>query len=120
MDTTAPLETDDEDIRWKQCRSNFEKAFGHLKGIVEATRNKELGGIEKLALIKAFELTFELAWNVMKDYLQSAGVAGIIGSKGAIRQAFSDGLIANGQIWMEMAAERNEADHAYDQYKATA
>jgi hypothetical protein len=29
MDTVAPLETDDEDIRWKQRLSNFEKAFGH-------------------------------------------------------------------------------------------
>jgi nucleotidyltransferase substrate binding protein (TIGR01987 family) len=115
MEPTASLKTGDEDIRWKQRFSNYEKALGHLNNIVEHTRGKDLEDMEKLALIKAFELTFELAWNVMKDYLQNMGVTGIIGSKGAIRQAFSDGLISNGQLWMEMVAERNETAHAYDQ-----
>jgi nucleotidyltransferase substrate binding protein (TIGR01987 family) len=54
----------------------------------------------------------------MKDYLQNMGVTDIIGSKGAIRQAFSAGLIVNGQLWMEMVTERNEATHAYDQVVA--
>jgi nucleotidyltransferase substrate binding protein (TIGR01987 family) len=91
-----------------------------LKNIVDVTRDKELGDMEKLALIKAFELTFELAWNVMKDYLQNMGVSGIVGSKGAIRQAFTDELVVNGQLWMEMVTERNEATHAYDQVVADA
>jgi nucleotidyltransferase substrate binding protein (TIGR01987 family) len=115
MESIAPADTGGEDIRLKQRFANYEKALGHLKDIVEQTRNKNLGDMEKLAFIKAFELTFELAWNVMKDYLQNMGVTGIIGSKGAIRQAFSDGLIADGQLWMEMVTERNEATHAYDQ-----
>jgi nucleotidyltransferase substrate binding protein (TIGR01987 family) len=67
-----------------------------------------------LSIIKAFELSFELSWNVMKDYLTNMGINGIIGSKGAIRHAFQNGLIDNGQTWLEMIDDRNEVTHTYD------
>jgi len=33
----------------------------------------------------------------MKDYLEDQGISGIIGSKGAVRYAFDNGLIEDGQ-----------------------
>ena len=39
----------------------------------------------------------------------------IIGSKDAIRNAYSVGLIKNGDIWMDMIASRNLSSHAYDE-----
>jgi nucleotidyltransferase substrate binding protein (TIGR01987 family) len=69
-------------------------------------------------MIQGFEFTFEMAWNVMKDYLQEQGITGIVGSKGAIRQAFNAGLIADGQVWMDMVKDRNLAYHSYDEETA--
>ena len=106
------------DIRWKQRFQNYKKALVTLKNAVELAKARELTDLEKQGMIQGFEFTFELAWNVMKDYLEGQGVAGIIGSKGAIRQAFNNGLIEDGQVWMDMIKDRNLASHSYDEETA--
>ena len=37
-------------------------------------------------LIKAFEYTFELAWNTLRDLLRSQGAASLLGSREALLQ----------------------------------
>ena len=44
-----------------------------------------------------FEFSHELAWNLLKDYLQHQGIAGIIGSRDATRLAFQNDLISDGE-----------------------
>jgi nucleotidyltransferase substrate binding protein (TIGR01987 family) len=105
----------DEDIRWKQRFSNYKKALLRLAPIVECAKTRKLNSIELLGIIKAFELCFELAWNVMKDYLLMKGIMNIIGSKDSIRNAFQNGLITDGQIWMSMIDDRNQATHTYQE-----
>jgi len=107
-----------EDIRWKQRLKNYRKALVTLKGAVELAESRELTDLEKQGMIQGFEFTFELAWNLMKDYLEDQGISGIIGSKGAVRQAFSNGLIQDGQVWLNMIADRNLASHSYDEKTA--
>jgi nucleotidyltransferase substrate binding protein (TIGR01987 family) len=80
--------------------------------------NRSLNEAERQGLIKAFEFTFELAWNVMKDYLEYMGIVGIVGSKGAVRQAFQNDLIADGQIWIDMIGDRNLSARSYDEATA--
>ena len=108
----------DKDIRWKQRFQNYKKALATLKSAVELAASRELSDLEKQGMIQGFEFTFELAWNVMKDYLEEEGITGIIGSKGAIRHAFNRGLIEDGQIWMDMLDDRNLAAHLYDKETA--
>ena len=108
----------DEDIRWKQRFQNYQKALATLKNAVELAASRELSDLEKQGVIQGFEFTFELAWNVMKDYLEKEGITGIIGSKGAVRHAFNKGLIEDGQIWMDMIKDRNLAAHSYDEETA--
>ena len=55
-----------------------------------------------------------LAWKVLKDFLEYQGVSGIIGSRDATREAFQQGLIRKGDVWMEMISSRNESSHTYD------
>jgi len=107
-----------EDIRWKQRFQNYKKALATVKNAVDLAASRELSLLEKQGLIKGFEFTFELAWNVMKDFLEEEGINGIIGSKGAIRDAFNKGLIEDGQIWMDMIKDRNLAAHSYDEETA--
>ena len=108
----------DEDIRWKQRFQNYEKAFLILKNAVALSRTRPLTDLEKQGTIQGFEFTFELAWNVMKDYLEEQGITGIIGSKGAVRHAFNKGLIDEGQVWMDMIRDRNVSSHSYDEKTA--
>jgi len=105
----------DEDVRWKQRLQNYKKALVTIKNAVELAASRELSDLEKQGLVKGFEFTFDLAWNVMKDYLEEQGITGIIGSKNAIRHAFNKGLIEDGQVWMDMLKDRNLASHAYDE-----
>ncbi len=64
--------------------------------------------------MQGFEFTHELAWKVLKDYMEEQGVAGIIGSKNATREAFINGLIDDGEAWMEMIKARNLSKHTYN------
>lgn len=104
---------DDLDIRWKQRFQNFEKAFIHLQEAVEI--QKEPSDLEKEGTIQRFEFTHELAWKVMKDFLNAQGIQQIIGSKDACRYAFQNELIDDGTIWMEMIKSRNETVHTYNE-----
>ena len=108
----------DEDIRWKQRFQNYKKALVTVTKAVELAASRNLSDLEKQGVIQGFEFTFELAWNVMKDYLEEQGIIGIIGSKNAVREAFNKGLIEDGQVWMDMIKDRNSASHTYDEETA--
>ena len=102
------------DIRWKQRFNNYIKAFQTLVAAVELARTRELSELEQQGLIQSFEFTHELAWNVLKDYLEEKGIMGLIGSKDATRAAFKAGLIEQGEDWMKMIEDRNRTSHTYD------
>ena len=103
-----------EDIRWKQRFDNYLRAFETLRRGVDLARQRDLSELEQQGLIQGFEFTHELAWNVLKDYLEETGISGIIGSKGATREAFKNGLIVDGESWMEMIKARNLSSHTYN------
>lgn len=103
------------DTRWKQRFENYLRAFETLRRAVELARQRDLSELEQQGLIQGFEFTHELAWNVLKDYLEENGVSGIIGSKGTTREAFKNGLIHDGESWMEMIKSRNLSSHTYNQ-----
>ena len=105
----------DKDIRWKQRFQNYKKALKTIKKAIELSNERELSDLEKQGVVQGFEFTFELAWNVMKDYLEEQGIVKIIGSKNAIRHAFNKGLIDDGETWMDMINDRNLASHTYDE-----
>lgn len=101
------------DIRWIQRFQNYRQALSRLTEAVKLSRERPLSELEQQGLIQGFEYTHELAWNVLKDYLEAQGFVGIIGSKGATREAFKNGLIADGEAWMDMIKARNLTSHTY-------
>lgn len=103
-----------EDIRWKQRLSNYTKALQTLTEAVELGQQRPLSKLEKQGLIQGFEFTHELGWNVLKDYLESKGYTGLIGSRDASRMAFKNALIADGDAWMDMIKDRNQTSHTYN------
>lgn len=105
----------DQDIRWLQRLSNYQRALGQLTRAVELAQSRPLSELERLGLIQAFEFVFELAWNLMKDYFVYQGNPAITGSRDAIRTAFKQGLVVDGEGWMEMIKSRNQTAHAYNE-----
>lgn len=125
--------TDNKDIRWEQRFVNFRKALKKLSEAIEYIKKdldkKELDiehedtedvleGIIKDGLIQRFEYTYEMAWNVMKDYALYQGNIEIGGSRDAIRYAFSSNLISNGEMWMDMIKSRIKTSHTYNEETA--
>lgn len=110
----------DPDVRWRQRFDNFQRALQVLQRGVELARQRPLSELEQQGLIQGFEFTHELAWNLLKDYLQHQGVAGIIGSRDATRLAFQNGLILEGEAWMAMIKARNQSSHTYNLEQAQA
>lgn len=101
------------DIRWKQRFSNYQKALGQLEKFIE---KGDLNPLEEQGLVQAFEYTYELAWNVMKDYFTYAQAEeNITGSRDAIRLAFKRGLIVDGENWMDMIVSRVKSSHTYNE-----
>ncbi len=94
------------DIRWEQRFSYYKKALAKLSIAVEKI-NKDfiadedgnindddfLDDIIKEVVIQRFEYTHELAWKVMKDFLEHQGGVKVFGSKDSTREAFSAELI---------------------------
>lgn len=106
------------DTRYLQRLQNYHKAITVLREGVDLYHSRPLSTIEKQGLIKSFEFTYELAWNLMRDYSLYQGYQDIRGSRDAIRQALSMDLIADGEIWMEMLESRNVTSHMYDEKTA--
>lgn len=103
------------DIRWQQRFNHCQQALRQLERSVELSSQRSLSELEKLGLIKVFEFTFELAWNVMKDYFEYQGTTSIMGARDAIREAYQRELVADGEGWMEMIQSRNQTSHTYNQ-----
>jgi nucleotidyltransferase substrate binding protein (TIGR01987 family) len=102
-----------QDTRWLQRFSNYQKALLTLSEAADLASTRALSNLEQQGLIQGFEFTHELAWNVLKDYLEEQGFVGIIGSKNATREAFKNALITDGDVWMDMIKARNMTSHTY-------
>jgi nucleotidyltransferase substrate binding protein (TIGR01987 family) len=83
----------------------LEQAVEDYDGTAEA--------IVKEGIIQRFESTHELAWKVMKDFLEYEGHQNITGSRSATRVAFNIDLVKEGQVWMDMIDSRNKTVHTY-------
>jgi nucleotidyltransferase substrate binding protein (TIGR01987 family) len=106
-----------QDIRWKQRLANYTKALAQLNKFID---KGELNELEEQGIIQAFEYTYELAWNVIRDYLRVQGNQNIHGSRDAIREAFNLELIGDGEGWMDMLKDRNLTSHTYNEETAQA
>lgn len=102
------------DIRWQQRFSNYGKAMQSLGEAVDLAAQRPLSHLEQQGLIQAFEFTHELAWNVLKDFLEFKGITGLIGSRDASRSAFKNALVSDGEAWMDMIKARNQTSHTYN------
>ncbi|MBU4327357.1 MAG: nucleotidyltransferase substrate binding protein [Proteobacteria bacterium] len=107
---------DSQDIRWKQRFVHFRKAFLLLEQTMKIEHPSDA---ERAGLIQFFEMSFELAWKVLKDYLEEEGFT-VASPRDTIKQAFQAGLLENGHVWIEALKDRNLTVHTYEEKIALA
>ena len=104
-----------KDVRWKQRFDNYQKALKLLEeGVTLKKRNK----IQKAGVVQFFEMTFELAWKMLKDFLEEEGYKEIKAPRPIIKKAFEIGLIEKGHDWLQLLYDRNLTAHTYDEETA--
>jgi nucleotidyltransferase substrate binding protein (TIGR01987 family) len=109
-----------KDIRWKQRFEHFSNAFKQLLNAKAIQQERGFTELELQGVIQAFEVTQELSWKVLKDFLEEQGKTEIYGSKSAVREAFNVGLIHHGDVWLDMIKSRNKSSHIYDEQEIKA
>ena len=102
------------DVRWRQRFQHFERAYADLQEALELAATRPLSKLEKQGVIQGFEVTHELAWKLLKDYLNYQGEPDITGSRDSVRAAFKYELVSDGETWLAMIAARNLTSHAYN------
>lgn len=97
-----------QDIRWKQRLQNYNKAMQHLEN---ALRIEQPDLVQKAGIVQFFEMCFELAWNLLKDFLEDQGFQDVETPRTSIKKAFEIGLIENGHDWMDLLIDCNLTVH---------
>jgi nucleotidyltransferase substrate binding protein (TIGR01987 family) len=105
------------DIRWKQRFENLQSAYQLLLDAISVIQQAADNKLIRAALIKAFEMTFELSWKTLKDYLNYNGID-VKFPRDIIKQAFANEIIMDGQLWIDMLEDRNLMSHTYDEARA--
>jgi len=102
------------DPRWVQRFQNFDDAFQTFDRVFARYCATPKDEVIQIALIQAFEFTFEIAWKTMKDFLEYESYSGVDNSKQTVRVAFQAGLISHGEGWMATIARCNMTSHVYN------
>lgn len=67
------------------------------------------------AAIQRFEFTFELFWKALKKVLFYDYGIDLQSPKTVLQGAYSNKLIVNERVWLEMLNDRNLTSHTYNQ-----
>lgn len=95
--------------KFDALKNQFQAALERLEEILAEKKS----AIVRDAALKRFEFTFDLAWKVMRAYLQEAKGVDCSSPKDCIRAAYRQGLIEYDELWIKMTDWRNEIVHTY-------
>ena len=101
--------------RWRYRFDSYSRALELLREGAAQAETAGLSELEKEGLVQRFEYTWELAWKLLKDYLEAEGVVlETVTPRATVRAAFSAQLITDGDAWMRALDARNAMSHTYD------
>lgn len=110
------MDDNSQDIRWQQRFQNYQQALSLLGSALDTKSLSDYSQLEKEGLFQRFAFTFELAWKVLKDYLEAEGLRPEVATpREVIKTAFAADIIADGQVWIDMMLHRNILAHTYDE-----
>lgn len=102
--------------RWLLRFESYKKALALLRNACEITAGNPTD-LERDGIIQRFEFTFELAWKVLKDFLEFNGIRNLRSPADVRQTAFKYEYISDGVGWYDMQEGRNTSSHEYDEAK---
>lgn len=113
----SDLPQDGVELRWRQRLESLQRALIQLQAALAAHQAAPGDEVIGMAVIKAYEFSFELGWKTLKDLLAYEGIDAPL-PRQVIREAFAANLVRDGQIWIDMLEQRNLMAHTYDTERA--
>ena len=98
--------------RFRQRFENFQRAYMSFERIAKE-HLKAKTEMSEMALIQAFEFTFEVSWKMLKSYLEFEAILAK-SPRETIKHAFQQELIEEGEVWLKAIEIRNETVHTYE------
>ncbi len=92
----------------------YESALARFREVLLLPKNEVI----RDSSIKRFEIVFELAWKVLKLFLEIQEGILVATPKSTFREATVAGILDPDNTWMRMVDTRNDLVHAYDQVYA--
>ena len=98
----------------------MKKAGDALARLHEVAIRDELSDLERDGFIQRFEFCFEILWKCAKDYLRDVEALDAASPKTVIRMSREVGLLTEEETEqaLEMANDRNQTSHMYDEQMA--
>ena len=96
---------------------NLTKAIARLEYAVEVYQQDRSNQLIEAGLIQNFEFCTELAWKTLKVFLEEKNFV-VKSPRDAFKIAFQNGIIKNGEIWLQALDDRNLLSHVYDETQA--
>ncbi|MDR1485319.1 MAG: nucleotidyltransferase substrate binding protein [Planctomycetaceae bacterium] len=107
--------TEQPESRWRLRFNNFELAYFTFCRLMKRYETNSDDEVVLIAIVQAFEFTYEIAWILMRDYLKEEGFGETNGSKQTLRVAWQAGLIKDIDKWMDAVKNRNLTSHTYSE-----
>ena len=98
---------------------NYKKALARLHESIADSKRFANNLTFRDGVIQRFELTSELAWKTIREYLLSEKVADINSPKSVMREAYHMNVITDEDGWIQILDDRNVTSHIYDEQEAT-
>ncbi|HLT08486.1 MAG TPA: HI0074 family nucleotidyltransferase substrate-binding subunit [Cyclobacteriaceae bacterium] len=98
-----------------KCFSDFQSALAELKELVEEAKFKSHQEKYEQKVIRAFEVSHELALTTMSEYLRTQGRPAYMGPRDTTVEAFHDDLIDDGEGWLDMIIIRIKTTPIYNE-----
>jgi len=104
-------------LRFEDGLHNFRNACDKFADVVDRKNEFYREGYSDIYLdlvVKRFEFTYEMSWKCIKRYLDYIGIE-CRSPRDCFREAFSQKIIADETIWIDMIEQRNLSSHVYDE-----
>ena len=95
--------------KFENLKKQFQSSLNRFEEILQEKESV----MARDSSIKRFEITLDLAWKVMKAFLEERKGVVCASPKECVREAYRNNLIEYDEMWNTIVDWRNEAVHTY-------
>jgi nucleotidyltransferase substrate binding protein (TIGR01987 family) len=118
-DTGLVLYSATKELRAQDGLMYFERALERFRIVVTERGRWAAEGHGDIVLdvaTKRFEFTYEMAWKSLKRALDYLGIDAR-SPRPIFKEAYTQGLLQDEQVWLDMIEMRNLSSHVYDEFE---